>query len=157
MRSGRTNSCGVGDSPPAMGVAWDAVPRAGNAAPYAPPGQTFEGAVGLERASWMKFSLRIVLVISHLLVSCAKYPVTQVTVEVADTSSGHFRLTPVYKARRNLWCSMSRVMETRLLVRWELYGLSLLSHPKKLDIVPENVHVWRSGDGSPVMITAEIP
>lgn len=140
-----------------MGVAWDAVPRAGNAAPYAPPGQTFEVAVVLKRASSMKSSLRIVLVISLLLVSCAKHPVTQDTVEVADTYSGHIRLTPcIQGAQEPVVLDVSDDGNT---VACPLGGgrTVVIKACKKLDIVPENDHVRRSGDGSPVMITAEIP
>ena len=140
-----------------MGVAWDAVPRAGNAAPYAPPGQTFEAAVVLKRASSMKSSLRIVLVISLLLVSCAKHPVTQDTVEVADTYSGHIRLTPcIQGAQEPVVLDVSDDGNT---VACPLGGVRtvVIKHPKNSISFPKMFMFGRSGDGSPVMITAEIP
>ena len=42
----------------------------------------------------MKLSLGIALIISLSLASCTKHPITQVTVKVAETFSGHIRLKP---------------------------------------------------------------
>ena len=116
-----------------------------------------EAAVVSERASSVKFSLRIVLVISLLLASCAKHPVTQVTVKVADTYSGHIRLTPcIQVAQEPVVIDVSGNGNT-VACPWGDVRTVVIQPSESLQIAPENVHVRRSGDGSPVMITAEIP
>jgi hypothetical protein len=105
----------------------------------------------------MKSSLRIVLVISLLLVSCAKHPVTQDTVEVAGTYSGHIRLTPCIRgAQEPVGHDVSGDGNT-VACPLRVGRTVVIKASKKLHIVPENDHVRRSGDGSLVMITAKIP
>jgi hypothetical protein len=105
----------------------------------------------------MKLSLRIVLVISILLASCATRPVTRVNVKVADTYSGYIRLTPcIQGAQEPVVLDVSGHGNTGACPLGDVRAV-VIKPSKTLDIMPENVHVRRSGDSSPVMITAEIP
>lgn len=105
----------------------------------------------------MKCSLLIALVISVSLASCAKHPITQVRVKVGDTFSGHIRLTT---------CSAGAQDPIVLDEMAEGYTsvcpagdveLTVIKPSKTFSIAPENVHVRRNGDGTPLTVTAEIP
>src|ERR1700734_4045554 len=107
--------------------------------------------------SSMKRSRRIALVMAFALASCAKHPTTQVRVKVGDTFSGHIRLTT---------CSPGAQDPVVLDEMTEGYTsacpsgdveIAVIKPSKTFSIAPENVHVRRNGDGTPEIITAEIP
>ncbi len=105
----------------------------------------------------MKFSLRIALTISLLLISCAKKPVTRVTVKVADTFSGYVHLgvcasigkEPAEPDElgygRTAACPAGDV------------EILVTNGTKSFVIPPESVQVHRNPSGQPMYIIFQIP
>lgn len=111
--------------------------------------KTFASTCRFGKNASMKFSLGIVLVISLVLASCAKHPVTQVTVKVADTYFGHIRPTPcIQVAQEPVVIDASGNRHTGASCPLGGVRTVVVKPSKSLDIAPENVHVRRSGDGS---------
>jgi len=105
----------------------------------------------------MKYSLRIALVISFSLASCAKHPTTQVRVKVGETFSGHFRLTTcVPRAQDPVVLNESAEGNTSTCPSGDV-EITVIKPSKTFSIAPENVLIRRDGDGTPMAITSEIP
>ena len=105
----------------------------------------------------MKLSLGIALIISLSLASCTKSPITQITVKVAETFSGHIRITPcIQGAQAPTALDESGNGATAACPSGDV-EIVVIKPSKTLNIAPENVHVRRTSGGNPSMITAEIP
>ena len=104
----------------------------------------------------MKLSIPIVLVISILLASCATGPLTQVNMKVADTYSRHIWLIPRIQGAQKLVVLDVSGHGNTVPVHWDVCNF-VIKISKTLDITSGYFHVRRSGDSSPIMITAEIP
>jgi hypothetical protein len=105
----------------------------------------------------MKWSLRIALVISVSLASCAKRPITQISVKVADTFSGHFLLTTCIPGAKDPVVLNETAEGNTAACPFGDVEISVIKPSKTFRIAPENVRVRRSGDGTPVAISAQIP
>jgi len=105
----------------------------------------------------MKCSLRIALVISVSLASCAKHPITKVSVKVADTFSGYFRLTTCIPGAQEPVVLNETVEGYTSACPTGDVEITVIKPSKTFRIAPENVHVRRSRDGAPVAISAQIP
>jgi hypothetical protein len=157
MRSGRSNSCGVGGLPSCDGCRVGCSAQGWERCTLRAAWTDTRSSCSFEKSVFDEIFTPYRPGYSLLLVSCAKHPVTQDTVEVTDTYSGHIRLTPcIQGAQEPVVLDVSGDGNT---VACPLGGgrTVVIKASKKLEIVPENDHVRRSGDGSPVMITAEIP
>jgi hypothetical protein len=105
----------------------------------------------------MKLSLGIALIIPLSLASCTKHPITRITVKVDETFSGHFRLTPcIQGAQEPVALTDSGNGNTAACPLGDV-EIAVIKPSKKLNIGAENVHIHRTGDGNPTVITAEIP
>jgi hypothetical protein len=105
----------------------------------------------------MKFSLRIALTISLLLISCAKKPVTRVTVKVADTFSGYVHLDAcVSIAKEPAEPDESGYGHTAACPVGNVEIL-VTNGTKSFVIPPESVKVHRNPSGQPMYITFQIP
>ncbi len=105
----------------------------------------------------MKCTLWIALAISVSLASCAKHPITQVSVKVGDTFSGYFRLTTcIPGAKDPVVLNETAEGNTAACPSGDV-EISVIKPSKTFRIAPEDVHVRRSGDGTPVAISAQIP
>jgi hypothetical protein len=105
----------------------------------------------------MKFSLRIALTISLLLISCAKKPVTRVTVKVADTFSGYVHLDAcVSIAPEPAELDESGSGHTAACPAGDVEIL-VTNGTKSFVIPPESVKVRRDPSGRALYITFEIP
>lgn len=105
----------------------------------------------------MKLLLWIALIISLSLASCTKHPITRVTVKVAETFSGHIRLTPcIQGAQEPVALDDSGSGNTAACPLGDV-EIAVIKPSKTLNIGPENVQIHRRSDGSPAIITAEIP
>ena len=105
----------------------------------------------------MKLSLGIALIISLSLASCTKHPITEVTVKVADTFSGHIRLRPcIQGAQDPTALDESGNGSTSACPSGDV-EIVVIKPSKTLNIAPENVHVRKTRDGNPSVIFAEIP
>jgi hypothetical protein len=104
----------------------------------------------------MKLSLRIALVISLSLASCAKHPITRVNVKVAETFSGHIRLKPCVQGAQEP--TALDVSGNGITAAWPVGDVELfvIKPSKTLNIAPKEIHVRRTSGGNPTMITAEI-
>jgi hypothetical protein len=105
----------------------------------------------------MKWSLRIALVISVSLASCAKPPVTQVRVKVAETFSGYFRLTTCIPGSQDPVMLNEMADGVTSACPSGDVEIDVIKPSKTFQIAPENVHVRRTSDGTPVAITSQIP
>lgn len=105
----------------------------------------------------MKPSLRIVLAVSLLLASCAKHPITKVSVKVDDTFSGYVRLTScIPGAQEPVVLNETAEGNTSACPSGDV-EISVIKPLKTFIIASANVHVRRSSDGTLVAISAEIP
>jgi hypothetical protein len=101
--------------------------------------------------------LRIALVISCFLVSCAKSGGTAITVQVADTFSGLARIDACVKdAHENVTVDERGHGTTSACPSGDL-DLVVVRRGKIIFIPSDHVSVLRTGDGIPVVITAKIP
>jgi hypothetical protein len=105
----------------------------------------------------MKWSLRIALVICISLASCAKHPITKVSVKVGDTFSGYFRLTTCIPGAQEPVVLNGTVEGYTSACPSGDVEITVIKPSKTVRIAPENVHVRRSGDGTPVAMSAQIP
>jgi len=105
----------------------------------------------------MKCSLRISLVISVLLTSCAKQPITKVSVKVDDAFSGYFRLTTCIPGAPDPAVLNATAEGNTSACPGGEAEITVIKPSKTFRIAPENVHVRRSTDGTPVAISAQIP
>jgi hypothetical protein len=105
----------------------------------------------------MKRSLRIALVFSLSLVSCAKHPITNVSVTVDDSFSGYFRLTTCIPGAAELAVLNPTAEGITSAFPSGDVEVTVIKPSKSFRIAPDNVHVRRSHDGSPVYLTAQIP
>jgi hypothetical protein len=105
----------------------------------------------------MTASLRITLVISCFLVSCAKTGGTAITVQVADAFSGLVRIDACVKdAHENVTVDERGYGTTSACPSGDL-DLVVVRRGKIIPIPPDRVSVVRTGDGMPIVITANIP
>jgi len=105
----------------------------------------------------MKCSLRIALIISISVVSCAKQPITKVSVKITDTFSGYFRLTTcIPGVQEPVVLNETAEGYTSACPSGDV-EISVIKPSKTFRIAPKNVHVRRSSDGTPVAISAQIP
>src|SRR5277367_6589378 len=97
----------------------------------------------------MKRPLRIALVISASLASCAKHPVTKISVKVDDAFSGYFSLTTCIPGVAEL-AVLNETAEgfTSACPSGDV-EVTVIKPSKTLRIAPENVHVRRLRDGTP--------
>jgi hypothetical protein len=105
----------------------------------------------------MKSSLCIALFISVSLASCAKQPITKVSVKVADTFSGYFQLTTCIPGAQEPVVLNEMVEGYTSACPSGDVEITVIKSSKTFRIAPENVHVRRSSDGTPVAISAQIP
>jgi hypothetical protein len=105
----------------------------------------------------MKLSLGIALTISLSLASCTKHPITQVTVKVAETFSGHIRLTPCIQGAQDPTALDGSGNGSTAACPSGDVEIVVIKPSKTLNIAPENVHVRKTSDGNPSVIFAEIP
>jgi hypothetical protein len=105
----------------------------------------------------MKCSLRIALVISFSLASCAKHPTMRASVKVADTFSGYMRLTTCIPGTQEpVVLDQAGYGNTSACPSGDVEVAVI--KPSKTFIIPSaNVHVRRSSDGTPVAISTQIP
>ena len=105
----------------------------------------------------MKCSLYIVLLISFSLTSCAKQPITKVRVKVGDTFSGYFRLTTCIPGSPDpVVLSEMEDGATSACPTGDV-EITVIKPSKTFLIAPENIHVRRNSNGTPVAISAQIP
>ena len=110
-----------------------------------------------EKVSSMKFSLRIALTISLLLTSCAKKPVTRVTVKVPDAFSGYIHLRPcIPSSEEPVVLNRSGYGNTAACPAGDV-EIVVIKETKSPVIPPKNVLVRRRGDGEPISISSQIP
>jgi hypothetical protein len=105
----------------------------------------------------MKRSLRIALVISVSLASCAKDPIAKVSVKVDDAFSGHFSLMTCIPGVKELAVLGETAEGSTSACPSGNVEITVIKPSKSFCIAPENVHVRRSHDGTPVAISAQIP
>jgi hypothetical protein len=104
-----------------------------------------------------KRSLRIALAISVSLASCAKPPTTIVSVKVDESFSGYFRLTAcIAGAPKPVVLNHTAEGNTSACPFGDVQ-VAVLKPSKTFFIAPENVHVRRSFDGTPLAISGQIP
>ena len=107
--------------------------------------------------SSMKCSLRIALVMAFSLASCAKHPTAQVRVKVGDTFSGHIRLTTCSPGAQDPVVLDDMAEGSTSACPSGDVEITVIEPSKTFSISPENVHVRRNSDGTPLIVTAEIP
>ena len=105
----------------------------------------------------MKRPLLIALVVSVSLASCAKHPVTRISVKVDDAFSGYFRLTTCIPGVAEV-AVLDETAEgfTSACPSGDV-EITVIKPSKSFRIAPENVHVRRLHDGTPEYASAQIP
>jgi hypothetical protein len=106
----------------------------------------------------MKFSFAILLIVSLIVVSCAKPQVTRIRLKVPEIFSGYIHLEACISAAQDPAVLVQGAQEgyTPACPRGDV-ELVVIKSTRTFVIAPENVHVRRSSDGAPVSISAEIP
>jgi hypothetical protein len=105
----------------------------------------------------MKRSLHIALVISISLASCAKHPVSKVSVKVNDGFSGHFSLTTCIPGVAEVAVLNETGEGTPSACPSGDVEITVIKPSRSFRIEAENVHVRMSHDGTPVHLSAQIP
>ena len=105
----------------------------------------------------MKRLLRNALVISVSLASCAKHPVTKISVKVDDAFSGYFRLTTCIPGADELAVLNPTAEGFTSACPSGDVEVIVIKPSKSFRIAPENVHVRRRPDGTPEYVSAQIP
>jgi hypothetical protein len=105
----------------------------------------------------MKRSLHIALVISISLASCAKHPVSKVSVKVEDGFSGHFSLTTCIPGVAEVAVLNETGEGTTSACPSGDVEITVIKPSRSFRIEAENVHVRMSHDGTPVHLSAQIP
>jgi hypothetical protein len=104
-----------------------------------------------------KRSLRIAMALSVSLASCAKPPITVVSLKVGETFSGYFRLTPCIPGAQEPAVLNETAEGNTSACPFDDVKVAVLKPSKTFSIAPESVHVRRRPDGAPVAIYAQIP
>ena len=101
-------------------------------------------------------SLRIALAISVSLASCAKPPITIVSVKVDDTFSGYVRLTTCIPGAPETVVLNEKVEGYTSACPSGDVEIAVIKPSKTFIIASASVHVRGSSDGTPVAVSAEI-
>ena len=102
-------------------------------------------------------SLRIALVISCFLLSCAKSGGTAITVQVADRFSGFVRIDACVKDSHEHVTVDERGHGTTSVCPAGDLDLVVVRRGKIIFIPSDHVSILRTGDDIPMVITAKIP
>jgi hypothetical protein len=119
----------------------------------------FAGFELTRRGGFMKPWLGRVVIVSLCLVSCAaKSAPTRITVKVADTFSGSFRLSPCAdNAQEPISVDESGNGRTSACPMGADVEIVVLKAGNTIYIRREQITIARTGDGFPVTISAAIP
>jgi hypothetical protein len=105
----------------------------------------------------VKRPFRTAVIISVSLASCAKHPVTKISVKVDDAFSGYFRLTICIPGADELAVLNPTAEGFTSACPSGDVEVTVIKPSKSFRIAPENVHVRRHRDGAPEFVSAQIP
>lgn len=106
----------------------------------------------------MKLSSGLLIIASLVVASCAKPPITRISVKVPETYSGYLHLATCVPVAQDPVVLSDSTQDgyTRACPPGDV-ELVVIKSTKTFVISPENVHVRRNSDGVALSISAEIP
>jgi hypothetical protein len=111
-----------------------------------------------EEATSMRFSSGILLIVSLFVLSCARPPITRITVKVPETLSGYLRLRTCVPGTED-----PAVFDDEMPLSYSPVcppgdvEILVIKPAKTFVITSENVRVRRGSDGAALSISTEIP